>query len=79
MVKIALITGITGQDGSDFAELLLDMDTVHGMIRRSRSFNTGRIDQIRQDPHEPNPRSGLSMGHLTDEMLVKLILRSTTR
>ncbi len=53
-MKKALITGITGQDGSYLAELLLEKGyEVHGIIRRSSSFNTGRIDHIYQDPHEP--------------------------
>ena len=51
--KIALITGITGQDGSYLAELLLKKNyVVHGMIRKSSSFNTGRIDHIYIDPHK---------------------------
>ena len=50
--KIALVTGITGQDGSYLAELLLKKNyTVHGLIRKSSSFNTGRIDNIYVDPH----------------------------
>src|SRR5688500_1047385 len=53
MTKKALITGITGQDGSYLAELLLDKGyEVHGVIRRSSSFSTGRIDHLYQDPHE---------------------------
>ena len=52
-VGTALITGITGQDGSYLAELLLDKGyEVHGLIRRSSSFNTGRIDHLYDDPHE---------------------------
>lgn len=52
--KTALLTGITGQDGSYLAELLLSKGYhVHGIIRRSASFNTNRIDHIYQDPHEP--------------------------
>ena len=55
MKKKALITGITGQDGSYLAELLLEKDyEVHGVVRRSSTFNTDRIDQIYQDPHDPN-------------------------
>ena len=51
--KVALITGITGQDGSYLAELLLKKGyTVHGLKRRSSSFNTSRIDHLYQDPHE---------------------------
>ncbi len=53
MPKKALITGITGQDGSYLAELLLDKGyEVHGIIRRASSFNTGRIDHLYQDPHD---------------------------
>jgi len=52
MSKVALITGVTGQDGSYLAELLLEKGyTVYGIIRRSSSFNTGRIDHIYKDPH----------------------------
>ena len=55
MKNIAFITGITGQDGSYLAEFLLAKGyEVHGLIRRSSSFNTGRIDHIFQDPHEKN-------------------------
>jgi GDPmannose 4,6-dehydratase len=63
----ALITGITGQDGSYLTELLLEKDyEVHGVIRRSSSFNTGRIEHIYQDPHEENRRLFLHYGDLTD-------------
>ena len=56
-VQRALITGISGQDGSYLAELLLSKGyEVHGIVRRSSSFNTGRLDRIYQDPHEPRPR-----------------------
>ena len=56
MSKTALITGITGQDGSYLAEFLLSQGyRVYGLMRRSSSFNTSRIDHIYQDPHEPNP------------------------
>jgi GDPmannose 4,6-dehydratase len=67
MKKIALITGITGQDGSYLAEFLLEKGyEVHGIIRRSSSFNTGRIEHIFQDPHEKNQRLFLHYGDLTD-------------
>jgi GDPmannose 4,6-dehydratase len=57
--KVALITGITGQDGSYLAEFLLDKDyEVHGIKRRSSSFNTQRIDHIFQNPHEKNLVNG---------------------
>jgi GDPmannose 4,6-dehydratase len=66
-VKKALITGITGQDGSYLAELLLSKAyEVHGLIRRSSSFSTGRIDHLYQDPHEHDTRLFLHYGDLTD-------------
>jgi GDPmannose 4,6-dehydratase len=65
--KKAFITGVTGQDGSYLAELLLEKGyEVHGLIRRSSSFNTSRIDHIYQDPHTPNPKLFLHYGDLTD-------------
>ena len=65
--KVALITGITGQDGSYLAELLLKKDyVVHGVIRRSSSFNTGRIENLYQDPHVDTRRLHLHYGDLTD-------------
>lgn len=67
MTKIALITGITGQDGSYLAELLLDKGyIVHGIIRRSSSFNTGRITHLFQDPHTENQKFFLHYGDLID-------------
>jgi GDPmannose 4,6-dehydratase len=74
-VKRALITGITGQDGSYLAELLLGKGyEVHGLIRRSSTFNTGRIDPIYQDPHESHRRLFLHHGDLTDGVnLVNLL------
>lgn len=75
-MKRALITGITGQDGSYLAELLLAKGyEVHGMKRRSSSFNTGRIDHIFQDPHEPNVRLFMYYGDLTDASSLNKILR----
>ncbi len=66
-MKKALITGITGQDGSYLAELLLEKGyEVHGIVRRSSSFNTQRIDHIYQDPHEKQPKLLLHYGDLTD-------------
>ena len=66
-MKKAFITGITGQDGSYLAELLLEKGyEVHGLVRRSSSFNTGRIDHIYQDPHTSNPKLFLHYGDLTD-------------
>ena len=75
MSKTALITGITGQDGSYLAELLLSKGyDVHGLVRRSSSLNTGRIDGIYQDPHESHRRLFLHYGDLTDGVnLVNLI------
>lgn len=65
--KVALITGITGQDGSYLAEFLLEKGyEVHGIKRRASSFNTDRIDHIYQDPHSPNPNLFLHYGDLTD-------------
>lgn len=76
MQKTALITGITGQDGSYLAEFLLGKGyKVYGMIRRSSSFNTGRIDHIYEDPHEPNVQLILSYGDLNDASSLNKILR----
>ena len=67
MTKTALITGITGQDGSYLAELLLDKGyTVHGLVRRASTFNTDRIDGIYQDPHDPGRSLFLHYGDLSD-------------
>ena len=67
MTKIALITGVTGQDGAYLARLLLEKGyRVHGIKRRSSSFNTGRIDDIYEDPHVPAPQFTLHYGDLTD-------------
>ena len=73
--KIALITGITGQDGSYLAELLLEKGyVVHGLKRRASSFNTTRIDHLYQDPHESDPRLVLHYGDLTDSTnLIRII------
>ena len=66
-MKKALITGITGQDGSYLTELLLQKGyEVHGLIRRASTFNTGRIDHLYQDPHQPDARLFLHYGDLTD-------------
>ncbi len=76
MTKKALITGITGQDGSYLAELLLAKGyQVWGIIRRSSSFNTGRIDHIYQDPHAPNPSLHLVYGDLNDASSLNKILK----
>jgi GDPmannose 4,6-dehydratase len=75
-VKKALITGITGQDGSYLAEFLLSKNyEVHGMIRRSSSFNTGRIDHLYRDPHEQDVRLFLHHGDLNDASSINLLLR----
>jgi GDPmannose 4,6-dehydratase len=75
-VKKALITGITGQDGSYLAELLLNKGyEVHGMIRRSSSFNTGRIDHLYRDPHESGVRMFLHYGDLNDASSINKLLR----
>lgn len=74
-MKTALITGITGQDGSYLAELLLDKGyDVFGIIRRASTFNTSRIDHIYQDPHEKNARLHLLYGDLTDASSIMSIL-----
>jgi GDPmannose 4,6-dehydratase len=75
MKKIALITGITGQDGAYLAEFLLDKGyEVHGIKRRSSLFNTDRIDHLYQDPHEPDRRFILHHGDLTDSTsLIRII------
>lgn len=73
--KRALITGITGQDGSFLSEFLLDKGyEVHGIIRRSSSLNTSRIDHLYQDPHLPNTRLFLHYGDLTDGSTLRRIL-----
>ncbi len=75
-MKKALITGITGQDGSYLAELLLEKGyEVHGIMRRSSSFNTGRIDHLYQDPHTPGARLFLHYGDLNDGSSLNLILK----
>ena len=73
--KVALITGVTGQDGSYLAELLLEKGyEVHGLKRRSSSFNTSRIDHLYQDPHENDPKFFLHYGDLIDSTnIMKLI------
>ena len=76
MAKSALITGITGQDGSYLAELLLGKGyEVHGLVRRSSSFNTGRLDEIYQDPHAPDRRLFLHYGDLNDGVTLTNMLR----
>lgn len=75
--KRALITGITGQDGSYLAELLLSKDyDVHGLIRRSSSFNTGRLDHLYHDPHERGKRLSLHFADLTDANGMSRLIRT---
>lgn len=77
-MKVALVTGITGQDGAYLAELLLDKGyMVHGIKRRASSFNTTRIDHLYQDPHEKNQRFKLHYGDLTDSMNLTRIIQET--
>ncbi len=78
MQKVALITGITGQDGSYLAELLLSKGyVVHGLKRRSSSFNTGRIDHIYKDPHEDHVNFFLHHGDLTDSTNLIRVVQET--
>ena len=78
MAKTALITGITGQDGAYLARLLLDKGyVVHGMKRRSSSFNTARIDDLYEDPHIENTRLKLHYGDLTDSTNLIRIVQET--
>src|SRR5579863_2318886 len=78
MSKSALITGITGQDGSYLTELLLSKGyTVHGIIRRSSSFNSGRIDHLYQDPHEQGRRLILHYADLTDSTGLRRVLEAS--
>src|SRR5471030_923084 len=74
-MKIALITGVTGQDGAYLAEFLLKKGyKVHGVKRRSSLFNTDRIDHLYHDPHEPNVKFKLHFGDLTDSTnLIRLV------
>ena len=73
----ALVTGITGQDGSYLAELLLSKGyEVHGVIRRASSFNTGRIDHIYQDPHEQDVHLRLHYGDMTDGSQIARLIRT---
>jgi GDPmannose 4,6-dehydratase len=77
-MKVALITGITGQDGSYLAELLLEKGyMVHGIKRRSSLFNTSRIDHLYQDPHETDQKLKLHYGDLSDAMNLTRIIQET--
>src|SRR6266567_2058781 len=76
--RVALITGVTGQDGAYLAEFLLEKGyVVHGIKRRSSSFNTGRVDHLYQDPHERNLRFMLHYGDLTDATNLIRIVQET--
>lgn len=78
MKKVALITGITGQDGAYLAEFLLNKGyTVHGIKRRSSSFNTARIDHLYKDPHERNVNFFMHYGDLTDSTNLIRIIQET--
>src|SRR4029077_8557586 len=76
--KVALITGATGQDGAYLAELLISKGySVHGIKRRSSSFNTDRVDHLYQDPHEQNPHFTLHYGDMTDATNLIRIIQDT--
>jgi len=76
-MKRALITGITGQDGSYLTELLLEKGyEVHGLIRRASTFNTGRIDHLYKDPHDPTTRMFLHHGDMTDGSQIARVIRT---
>jgi GDPmannose 4,6-dehydratase len=76
--KVALITGVTGQDGAYLSELLLEKGyVVHGVKRRSSSFNTGRIEHLYQDPHDPEQRFILHYGDMTDATNLIRIVQQT--
>ena len=75
-MKRALITGVTGQDGSYLAELLLSKGyEVHGVIRRASTFNTSRIDHLYKDPHEPDNKFHLHYGDITDGVGISNLIR----
>jgi len=76
--KVALITGVTGQDGAYLARLLLEKGyEVHGLKRRSSSFNTGRIEDIYQDPHDADPKLILHYGDMTDSTNLIRVMQET--
>ena len=78
--KVAFITGITGQDGSYLAELLLEKGyEVHGLKRRSSSFNTSRIDHLYQDPHDITAKLILHYGDLTDSSNILKIIEKKVK
>jgi GDPmannose 4,6-dehydratase len=76
--RVALITGVTGQDGAYLAEFLLNKGyVVHGLKRRSSSFNTGRVDHLYQDPHEQELRFTMHYGDMTDATNLIRIVQET--
>ena len=76
--RVALISGATGQDGAYLAELLLSKNyRVHGIKRRSSSFNTGRVDHLYQDPHQSDIRFSLHYGDMTDATNLIRIVQET--
>jgi GDPmannose 4,6-dehydratase len=76
--KVALITGVTGQDGAYLARLLLEQGyEVHGLKRRSSSFNTGRIEDIYQDPHDAELKLILHYGDMTDSTNLIRVMQET--
>ncbi|MCB1800000.1 MAG: GDP-mannose 4,6-dehydratase, partial [Gammaproteobacteria bacterium] len=76
--KVALITGVTGQDGAYLSEFLLEKGyVVHGIKRRSSSFNTGRIEGLYQEPHEANQRFILHYGDMTDATNLIRVVQET--
>src|SRR5215510_5022206 len=78
MARVALITGVTGQDGAYLAELLLAKGyIVHGTKRRSSSFNTARVDRLFHDPHEPGVRFFMHYGDMTDATNLIRIIQET--
>ena len=78
VARVALITGITGQDGAYLAEFLLNKGYfVHGVLRRSSSFNTGRVEHLYQDPHQPNLRFLMHYGDVTDATNLIRIVQET--
>src|SRR3954469_18340438 len=77
-MRKALITGATGQDGAYLARLLLDKGyAVHGIKRRSSSFNTGRVESLYQDPHQPNQHFHLHFGDMTDATNLIRVVQET--
>src|SRR5690242_11657990 len=76
--RVALITGVTGQDGAYLAEFLIEKGyLVHGIKRRSSSFNTGRVDHLYEDPHESSPQFLMHYGDMTDATNLIRIIQET--